>query len=186
MYRGTRSLERKEIQFYLPFPLTFYAQATFTRSLHPWHGSELCWSILCHCSLLPILSIISSRHFPTFLSAYLPQEVLHTLFQLPNLLIFFFLSLLFLLLFSKIISFNLLSGGARGHKCLILEPQMSHISVDLSVTWSSVRCLCSWQGGWNWISFKVPSNPILWKQFMCRKARSDQLANWCISAISIN
>lgn len=59
MYRGTRSLERKEIQFYLPFPLTFYAQATFTRSLHPWHGSELCWSILCHCSLLPILSIIS-------------------------------------------------------------------------------------------------------------------------------
>lgn len=66
-----------------------------------------------------------SRHFPTFLSAYLPQEVLHTLFQLPDLLIFFFLSLLFLLLFSKIISFNLLSGGARGHKCLILEPQIS-------------------------------------------------------------
>ena len=33
-------------------------------------------------------------------------------------------------------------------------------------TWSSGRCPCSWQGGWNEMIFKVPSNPyhsmILW------------------------
>lgn len=33
--------ERKEIQFYLPLRLTYYIQATFTCSPHPWHGSEV-------------------------------------------------------------------------------------------------------------------------------------------------
>ena len=38
--------------------------------------------------------------------------------------------------------------------------------MELWATWSSGRCPCSWQGGWNQMIFKVPSNPnhsmILW------------------------
>ena len=29
----------------------------------------------------------------------------------------------------------------------------------LWATWSSGRCPCPWQGRWNWMIFKVPSNP---------------------------
>ena len=40
--------------------------------------------------------------------------------------------------------------------------------MELWATWSSERCPCSWQGGWNQMIFKVPSNPyysmILWLQ----------------------
>ena len=38
--------------------------------------------------------------------------------------------------------------------------------MELWATWSSGRCPCSWQGGWNQMIFKVPSNPnhsILWQ-----------------------
>ena len=31
--------------------------------------------------------------------------------------------------------------------------------MELWATWSSGRCPCSWQGGWNQMIFKVPSNP---------------------------
>ena len=38
--------------------------------------------------------------------------------------------------------------------------------MELWATWSSGRCLCSWQGGWKQMIFKVPPNPyqsmILW------------------------
>jgi len=38
--------------------------------------------------------------------------------------------------------------------------------MELWATWSSGRCPCWWQWGWNQMSFKVPSNPyhsmILW------------------------
>ena len=38
--------------------------------------------------------------------------------------------------------------------------------MELWATWCSGRCPCSWQGGWNQVIFKVPSNPnhsmILW------------------------
>ena len=38
--------------------------------------------------------------------------------------------------------------------------------MELCATWSSGRCPCSWQGGWNQMIFKVPSNSnhsaILW------------------------
>jgi len=38
--------------------------------------------------------------------------------------------------------------------------------MELWATWSSGRCPCSWQGGWNKMIFKVTSNPyhsmILW------------------------
>lgn len=30
-----------------------------------------------------------------------------------------------------------------------------------ALTWSTGRCLCPWQGGWNQRTFKVPSNPKL-------------------------
>jgi len=31
--------------------------------------------------------------------------------------------------------------------------------IDLRATWSSGRCPCSWQGGWNQMILKIPSNP---------------------------
>ena len=31
--------------------------------------------------------------------------------------------------------------------------------MELSASWSSGRCPCSWQGSWNQMIFKVPSNP---------------------------
>jgi len=31
--------------------------------------------------------------------------------------------------------------------------------LDGALSWSSGRCPCSWQGGWNQMIFKVPSNP---------------------------
>jgi len=31
--------------------------------------------------------------------------------------------------------------------------------MGLRATWSSGKCPCSWQGGWNQMIFKVPSNP---------------------------
>ena len=38
--------------------------------------------------------------------------------------------------------------------------------MELWATWSSGRCHCSWQGGWKWMIFNVPSNRyhsmILW------------------------
>jgi len=42
--------------------------------------------------------------------------------------------------------------------------------MGLWATWSSGRCPCWWQGGWNQMMFKIPSNPnhsmILWFFFV--------------------
>ena len=42
--------------------------------------------------------------------------------------------------------------------------------MELWAIWSSGRCPCSWQGGWNQMIFKVPSNPYhtLWGHDFCR------------------
>ena len=44
--------------------------------------------------------------------------------------------------------------------------QILWLLLELWATWSGGRCPCLWQGGWNLMIFKVPSNPyhsmILW------------------------
>ena len=53
----------------------------------------------------------------------------------------------------------------RQHQCPHLLPPSvrqdrgSLVRMELWATWSSGRCPCSWQGGWNQMIFKVSSNP---------------------------
>jgi len=40
-----------------------------------------------------------------------------------------------------------------------LSLEVLKAKLDGGATWSGGQCSCSWQGGWNQMIFKVPSNP---------------------------